>query len=59
MKNRMKANQLTNELIRLKLLNKKKRMKIISFGDNSISYFPVYHLGNKNLDSFLKQNGLS
>ncbi|AWV38439.1 hypothetical protein CD198_08075 [Leuconostoc mesenteroides] len=34
MKNRTKANQLTNELIRLKLLNKKKRTKIIPFGDN-------------------------
>ncbi|MFP1610722.1 MULTISPECIES: hypothetical protein [Leuconostoc] len=34
MKNRTKANQLTNELIRLKLLNKKNETKIISFGDN-------------------------
>lgn len=36
MKNRTKANQLTNELIRLKLLNKNKKKitKIILFGDN-------------------------
>ncbi|ABJ62743.1 MULTISPECIES: hypothetical protein [Leuconostoc] len=34
MKNRTKANQLTNELIRLKLLNKNNKTKIISFGDN-------------------------
>ncbi|WP_314406044.1 hypothetical protein [Leuconostoc suionicum] len=34
MKNRTKANQLTNELIRLKLLNKKRKTKIITFGDN-------------------------
>lgn len=36
MKNRTnnKDNQLTNDLIRLKLLNKKKNMKIIPFGDN-------------------------
>lgn len=59
MKNRTKANQLTNELIRLKLLSKKKRMKIIPFGDNSISCLPVYHLGSKKLDSLLRKNGLS
>nr|DAL66932.1 MAG TPA: hypothetical protein [Caudoviricetes sp.] len=57
MKNRTnnKADQLTNELIRLKLLNKnkKKRTKIIPFGDNSISCLPVYHLTSKRFDSFL------
>lgn len=34
MKNRTKANQLTNELIRLKLLNKKTETKTIIFGNN-------------------------
>ena len=34
MKNRTKANQLTNELIRLKLLNKKNKTKTIIFGNN-------------------------
>ncbi|MGQ2283449.1 hypothetical protein [Leuconostoc pseudomesenteroides] len=39
MKNRTKANQLTNELIRLKLLNKKNKTKTIIFGNNQAVAF--------------------
>ncbi|MGB2562124.1 hypothetical protein ACOWO9_04615 [Leuconostoc mesenteroides] len=59
MKNRTKANQLTNELIRLKLLNKKNKTKIIPFGDNATFCFPDWQLGEEDLDLVLKQNALS
>ena len=39
MKNRTKANQLTNELIRLKLLNKKNKTETIIFGNNQLVAF--------------------
>lgn len=39
MKNRTKANQLTNELIRLKLLTKKNKTKTIIFGNNQAVAF--------------------
>ncbi len=61
MKNRTnnKADQLTNELIRLKLLNKKNKTKIIPFGDNATFCFPDWQLGEEDLDLVLKQNVLS